>query len=336
MIERAAALHHALRTRLKMRQLALLQSIARHQTLSRVAAEMRLSQPAITNALREVEDIFMARLFDRTSRGLKPTAAGQAVLHYALGALADAESTARTLTAIDVGLAGRMRIGATPQVPQALLTQVLTHLLGQSPRVAVLIKEGTTDDLVAALASRELDCAIGRSFDGEPSEILQEAIYQQEPCLIVPSRSKARLSKGPLDWSKLAALDWILPPPNTPMRRTFNTIFVGAGVQPPMPMVETTSLKSIETVLRVQPNAVTILARDVAAELEAGGACASLHYRLSWDLPPVSFFVARQMAEHPTVRALAGAIRDAGKALSAPNRDNYDPPARRANVRTER
>jgi hypothetical protein len=34
------------------------------------------------------------------------------------------------------------------------------------------------------------------------------------------------------------------------MRRTFNSIFVGAGVQPPLPMVETMSLKSIETVLR--------------------------------------------------------------------------------------
>lgn len=223
-----------------------------------------------------------------------------------------------------------MRIGATPQVPQALLTQALTHLLGQSPRVAVLVKEGTTDDLVAALSSRELDCAIGRSFDGEPAEILQEAIYQQEPCLMVAARSKARLSRGPLDWSKLAALDWILTPPNTPMRRTFNTIFVGAGVQPPMPMVETTSLKSIETVLRVQPNAVTILPRDVAAELEAGGECATLPYRLSWDLPPVSFFVARQMAEHSTVRSLIAAIREVGAKLSPPNRDNYDPPARRA------
>ncbi|MDB5817923.1 MAG: sporulation protein [Rhizobacter sp.] len=323
--DRASLLHHALQSRLKLRQLVLLQTIGQHQVLSRVAVEMNLSQPAITKALHEIEDIFMAPLFDRTSRGLKPTAAGQAVLHYTSGALADMESTSRALTAIDAGLGGRVRIGITPQVPQALLDTALTHLLGQSPRIAVLAREGTTDELVRALTGRELDCAIGRSFDGESSEIVQEAIYQQEPCLLVSSKSAARLSKGPLDWGKLAALDWILPPPNTPMRRTFNTIFVGAGVQPPLPMVETMSLKSIEAVLRTEPNAVTILARDVAAELAVGGHCAPLHYRLSWDLPPVSFFVSRQMAQHPAVVSLALAIRGTASTLSAADRADYKP-----------
>ncbi len=306
-----------MRSRLKFRQLTLLQNIARLQTLSRVAIEMRLSQPAITKALREIEDVFMTPLFERTSRGLLPTAAGQAVLHFALTALADSESTARALTAIDAGLAGRVRIGVTPQAPQKLLITALTHLLGQSPRVTVLLKEGTTDELIAAIAARELDCAIGRAFDGDQSDILQEAVFQQEPCLLVPTRSAQRLSKGPLDWGKLARLDWILPPPNTPMRRTFNTIFVGSGVQPPLPMVETTSLKCIETVLRSMPNAVTILARDLGTELSATGACAVLPYRLSWDLPPVSVFVARQMAGHATVLRLTAAIRQAAQSLSA-------------------
>src|SRR5437763_16681178 len=97
----AADLQHALLTRLKLRQLALLQAIARHRTLGRVAADMRLSQPAITKALHEVEDIFGAPLFERTSRGLAPTAAGDAVLAYARRWLAELESTAQVLTSID-------------------------------------------------------------------------------------------------------------------------------------------------------------------------------------------------------------------------------------------
>ena len=114
MRDHAAQLQHALLSRLKMRHLVLLQAIDRHRVLNRVALEMRLSQPAITKALREIEDIFMTPLFERTPRGLKPTAAGQAVLHYAVVTLAGVESTARTLTAIDVGLTGRVRIGVTP------------------------------------------------------------------------------------------------------------------------------------------------------------------------------------------------------------------------------
>jgi hypothetical protein len=46
------------------------------------------------------------------------------------------------------------------------------------------------------------------------------------------------------------------------MRRTYNAIFVGTGVQPLVPLLETTSLRSMETVLRREPNAIAIVARD--------------------------------------------------------------------------
>ncbi len=313
--ERSARLRHSVGSRLKLRHLSLLQSLERHRTLSRVAAEMSLSQPAITKALREIEDIFMAQLFERTSRGLVATAAGRAALRFAQVTLADVESTTHVLTAIDTGLMDRVRLGITPQVPEGLLHAALAHLLGQSPRVSVLSKEGTTDELVAALSAREIDCAIGRSFDHSVGEdIDQEPIYEQEPCLLVPARSRARLARGPLNWARLAQLDWIFPPPNTPMRRTFSAIFLSAGVQPPSPIVETMSLRTIETVLRNVPNGVTILAKDIVADLVQRGECAALPHKLSWNLPPVSFFVSKHMAQHPVVRSLATAIRQAANA----------------------
>ncbi len=319
--ERSARLRHNVGSRLKLRHLALLQSLEHHRTLSRVAAEMNLSQPAITKALREIEDIFMTPLFERTSRGLVATAAGRAVLRLAQVTQADVESTAQVLAAIDTGRMDRVRLGITPQVPEGLLNAAVTHLLGQSPRVSVLSREGTTDELVAALSAREIDCAIGRSFDhAEGIEVEQEPIYEQEPCLLVPARSRARLSRGRLDWARLAGLDWIFPPPNTPMRRTFSAMFLSAGVQPPSPVVETMSLRTIETVMRHLPNGVTILAKDIVADLVQRGGCAALPYMLSWNLPPVSFFVARHMAAHPTVRSLAAAIRKAAQAPVTPTR----------------
>ena len=124
----AAQLQHALLTRLKLRQLALLHAVDRHRTLGRVAAEMRISQPAVTKALHEVEDIFASTLFERTSRGLVPTAPGEAVLDYARRWLAELESTTHVLTSLGAGRAGRLRLGFTQQVPQQLLTAALTHL----------------------------------------------------------------------------------------------------------------------------------------------------------------------------------------------------------------
>ncbi len=316
--DRATILQHALLTRLKLRQLALLLAIDRHRVLNRVAAEMRLSQPAITKALREVEDIFGTPLFERSSRGLKPTAAGAAVLRYAERWMSDLESTSRALAAIDAGHAGRVSVGITTQVPQALLSAALNFLLGQKPRLSVLVTEGTTDQLVGRMKARELDCAIGRSYDGDAQGIVQETVYEQEPALVVAARHQKRLSRGELDWARLAELDWILPPPNTPMRRLYNTIFVTAGVQPPTPIIETISVRSMETVLTCEPNAIAILPRDVVDELFKSGAIAPLHHRLAWKLPPVTFFCLDSLAQQPEFRALAGALRDAAKRIASP------------------
>ncbi|MBO9651074.1 MAG: LysR family transcriptional regulator [Variovorax sp.] len=311
----AAELQRALLSRLKLRQLSLLQAIDRHRTLGRVAAEMQLSQPAITKALHEVEDIFGSTLFDRTSRGLVPTAAGDAVLHYARRWLAELEATTRVLTSLEAGRSGRLRLGLTQQVPQQLMSAALTHLLDRSPRISVMAREGTTDELVAGLVARELDCAIGRSYDGDASGLVQEAIYEQEPCLVVGAKNVKRLSRGPLDWARLAQLDWILPPPNTPMRRTYNAIFVGAGVQPPLPILETTAIRSMEMVLRQEPNAITIFARDVVAEMERSGHWAALPYRLSWNLPPVSFFTLKELEGHPTVQSLRSVVVETARRM---------------------
>jgi DNA-binding transcriptional LysR family regulator len=312
----ATAIQHALLTRLKLRQLNLLLAIDRQRTLNRVALDMGISQPAITKALREIEDIFGTTLFERSSRGLKANAAGQAVLRYAERSLADLESTSQVLAAIDSGHGGRVRIGITTQVPQPLLSAGLHHLLQQQPRLSVFLTEGTTDQLVARIRDRELDCAIGRSYEGSAQDIVQEPLYEQEPCLVVAARNQKRLSRGPLDWTKLAALDWILPPPNTPMRRLYNTIFITAGVQPPTPIMETISVRSMEMVLSSEANAIALLPRDVVNELFSGGLIAPLHHRITWTLPPVTFLCQRNLAEQPVFRELAKALSETARAMA--------------------
>ncbi|WZB76992.1 LysR family transcriptional regulator [Achromobacter insuavis] len=69
-----------LANRLRHRHLALLANIAKHGTLTRVAAATGISQPAATKALAETEDIFGAPLFLRTGRGMQPTPLGELAL----------------------------------------------------------------------------------------------------------------------------------------------------------------------------------------------------------------------------------------------------------------
>jgi len=302
---------HQIVSRLRLRHLPLLLALERQRSVSRVAAELNLSQPAVTKALREIEDIFMTPLFTRTRNGLEPTATGTAVLAHARMALADAEALGRKLAVIEAGRRGRLRIGVIPYTARAVLDAALAYGLNQTPRISVLVREGTTDELVNALRQHELDCVIARSFYLAGEDIVQEPLYREEPVLVVPSRAKARLARGGLDWKRLAELDWILPPPHTPVRRTINTMFAVAGVAPPLPIVETYSIKPMATLLRSQPEAITIVPRAVAAELVELGDAATLPFSLSWDLPSVGVMWRRGTDEQELVMPLVAALKAA-------------------------
>lgn len=304
---------HNVVSRLRLRHLPLLLALERQRSVSRVAAELNLSQPAVTKALREIEDIFLTPLFTRTRQGLEPTPTGVAVLAHARTALADAEALGRELTVIEAGLRGRLRIGVIPYVARGVLDAALDFGLRHTPRISMLVREGTTDELVNALRQHELDCVIARSFYLAGEDIAQQPLYREEPVLVVPADAAARLSRAGLDWKRLAERDWILPPPHTPVRRTINTMFAVAGVAPPLPTVETYSIKPMATLLRRQPDAITIVPRSVAAELVELGGAATLPFALSWDLPPVGIMWRRGLEDNELMTSLVGALREAAK-----------------------
>ncbi|KWR91551.1 LysR family transcriptional regulator [Cupriavidus sp. IDO] len=295
---------HNVVSRLRLKHLPLLLALERQRSVSRVAAELNLSQPAVTKALREIEDIFMVPLFARTRRGLEPTPTGIAVLAHARLTLADAEALGRELAVIDAGLSGRLRVGVIPFIARGVLDAVCTYGLRQTPRVSVLVREGTTDELVAALREHELDCVIARTFYAPGADIAQRALYREEPVLVVPSAAADRLARGALDWARLAERDWILPPPNTPIRRTINTIFAVAGVAQPTPVIETYSIKTMATLMHKNPGTITIVPKAVAAELVDAKGAVVLPHALSWDLPPVGVMWRRQTEEDEMIGAL--------------------------------
>src|SRR5690554_4587214 len=88
---------HRLTQRLKMRHLQLLLRIQQHGSLTRVAEEMATSQPAVTNALAEVEGMFGAALFDRSARGMAPTPLGKVALGRARSIINDLEHLVRDM-----------------------------------------------------------------------------------------------------------------------------------------------------------------------------------------------------------------------------------------------
>ena len=95
--------------------------------ISRAAARLRMTQPALGRQVRDLERELGVRLFDRIGRRVQLTAEGEDLLRRCRAVLADAESLLERGQALASGTTGVLRVGATPQTLESLLTPFVAH-----------------------------------------------------------------------------------------------------------------------------------------------------------------------------------------------------------------
>jgi DNA-binding transcriptional LysR family regulator len=133
--------------------------VARAGGISAGAERLRVSQPAVTREIRELEDRLGLALFDRLPRGVALTEAGRMLFDHAekIFALADAaQSQLKELAGIE---AGHLHIGASATVGVYLVPDLLARFSAQHPRVTIDLTVTNTECVEAGL--RELKFAVG-------------------------------------------------------------------------------------------------------------------------------------------------------------------------------
>jgi DNA-binding transcriptional LysR family regulator len=294
-----------LSARLKMRHLVLLLQIQQHGSLTRVAEHMASSQPAVTNALAELESMFGTPLFERSSRGMLPTALGSVVLERARVMIHDLDHLARDMKAVAEGHAAHLHIGVIPFISGKMLSAALKRLQSKMERrLTATIHEGTSDQLLTQLQDHTVDIVIGRASSSvDLNRASFEVLFWQQPRLIASRRLAAKLARTKLDWNRLLTLDWILGPPHTPMREQVADLFLAAGTAPPVPVVESLSSKLIGEMIASSEDTVSIVPSDIADELVRIAGVGIVPYSFEWTLPPIALFT-RSEGSHSAAQNL--------------------------------
>lgn len=302
----------SLARRLKHRHLTLLLAIERHGTLTRVAAQAGISQPAASKILLEIEDLFGAPLFVRTGRGLQANALGQQAIDRAQRMLNDLSRWEQEVQALQGGHAAHLHVGAVPYVSSTLLARAIALLL-ERHGITVTLHRATTDHLLPMLRRHELDGMIGRLPPLAGLEGLRhQALYHQRPSLIAHRHLARRLNARAPDWAAAAALRWVLPEARTPTRHLIAEHFVRCGVAPPQPVLEAYSTDVIETLLGGDATLVSVVPTEIAQELAARGRIKAITWDWGWELPPINL-IQRECADlqAPAAQtALAGILRE--------------------------
>jgi len=195
--------------RLELRHLRTVCAIAQSGSLTRAAATMGVSQPALTAQLRRIESLLGHRVFDRSRRGVLPTSYGRFVIRRARAALKNVDELAMST---EPGVA---RFGGTPE---PTLTALLGGMYALLPSVRITVRtEHSARLLLDMLVARHLDAALLIDYPGyelpRRSSIDRRVIAREPLSVALPSGHRlARRAEVAL--ADLAAERWALPSPD--------------------------------------------------------------------------------------------------------------------------
>lgn len=140
-------------------------AVAKRLNFTKASEELYITQPAVTKHIKEIENYFKVKLFDRNGTKIKLTPAGETLLQYAEQVFAIYQNMEFELNAFTQNKAGAIRIGASTTVAQYLLPLILAAFHHKFGSIKVQLVTGNTEQIEQALQNKNIDLGIieGRS-----------------------------------------------------------------------------------------------------------------------------------------------------------------------------
>lgn len=164
-----------------LRQLRYFVAVAETLNFRRAAEDLHLAQPALSKAIRQLEEELGVQLFERTTRNVDLTPVGELFLDRARRTLSSAEEAFAVARDAAVGIVGQLRLGASPIARLGVMPVLQAAWTDAKPGIAVHVVEAATAPLLRAVRAGELDLAVGWCPSYEPG--LQFERLRDEPVM---------------------------------------------------------------------------------------------------------------------------------------------------------
>jgi len=244
-----------------VRHLRYLLAVADHGGFTRAAEALHVSQPTLSQQIRQLEETLGVSLFDRTSRTVKPTDAGAAYIECARRVLVELEAGKRALHDVKDLSRGTLRLAMTPTFMAYLVGPLVRDYVSRFPNIHLEIFELSMDDIESGLADDSLDIAIAfdqvRNVDIESIPAFTETLG-----LMVGRAHPLYESEGTLTDEAVAQLEFALLTPDFVTRTRIDEYFAQGQITPKV-AIEVNSVNTLLEVIRHTAMA-TILPEPIA------------------------------------------------------------------------
>jgi DNA-binding transcriptional LysR family regulator len=160
--------------------------VATHLNFSRAAEELLLTQPAVTQQIKALEDEYGVPLFDRSGGRITLTPGGLALLPFAEQLKALSDEAYAAVAAATGKHGGQLALGASQTIGQYLLPNLVAGFLRENPRVSITAASGNSDAMLEALVARRIQLAL---IEGPAlrKDIHVEPFMEDQMVLVVPA-----------------------------------------------------------------------------------------------------------------------------------------------------
>lgn len=194
---------------LTVRDLRAVLALAGRLHFGKAAEDLAIAQPSLSAAVKKVEEAVGERLFDRTSRHVALTPAGQRVVPRIRSVLEELADLGRSGARKEL-LAARFRLGLVPTIGPYYAPRFLAPLRERYPRLELVLTEALTEALLQMLRQRALDAAIVCLPTGEPG-LVETPLLRERFFLAVPAHhplfSSPEVSPGQLDSREILLME---------------------------------------------------------------------------------------------------------------------------------
>lgn len=179
-----------------LRHLRYLLAVAEHRNFTRAAEALHVSQPTLSQQVRQLEEQLRVQLLDRSGRSVRPTDAGELYLLHARRALRELEAAQRAIHEVRDLSRGRLRLGMTPTFTCYLVGALVDPFNQRYPGIELSLEELPQDALEAALIDDRLDLGVAFSEPGSV-EIDSQPLYLERLGLVLGRNTRRRTRRWP-------------------------------------------------------------------------------------------------------------------------------------------
>lgn len=189
---------------MELRHLRYFQAVAEELSFSKAARRLHIAQPALSRAVKELEEHIGAVLMLRNRRAVSLTEAGAMLLHEIGILFQRVDDAVKRVQRVASGEEGELRVGYIGPPTQAFLGRLLAEFRKRYPRVSVILEERTPERVWEMVARGRLEIGLTRPVLAQHAHGLHTTVLRREPfhCVLPAQHPLAKKSSVP--WRALA------------------------------------------------------------------------------------------------------------------------------------